>query len=84
MFRDGFPPDETRMIQAARELEGETVCDREITDAHLNELIFPAIDNLYDLMDELRRRLPHRRQRAESALPRRARRLRHFRSGHRQ
>jgi hypothetical protein len=52
MFRDGFPPDETSMIQAARELEGETVCDREITDAHLNESIFPAIDSLYDLMDE--------------------------------
>jgi hypothetical protein len=51
LFSNGFPPDETKMIQAARELEGETVCDRKITDAHLNESIFPAIDNLYDLMD---------------------------------
>ena len=51
MFTDGYPPHEDKMIQAARALEGERFYDRELTDQHLDESIFPAIDTLYNLMD---------------------------------
>jgi hypothetical protein len=51
MFTDGFP-DIDDMTHTAEELIGEVFYDRMLENHHLEDSIIPAIDTLYDLMDE--------------------------------
>jgi hypothetical protein len=51
MYTDGFPSS-TAMLEAAEEMLGETFYDRVLELHHLNDSIFPAIDTLYELMNE--------------------------------
>jgi Protein of unknown function (DUF2800) len=48
MYGDGFPPLDD-MIETARELKGEYFYDRELTEQHLIDSIFPALETLDEL-----------------------------------
>jgi hypothetical protein len=51
-YSDGLPADHEPMMDTAFELLGEVFCDRELTEQHLDESIYPAIDALYAIMNE--------------------------------
>jgi len=51
MYNDGFPDIEV-MIETARELIGDHFYDRELTKQHIEDSIIPAIESLYQLMNE--------------------------------
>jgi hypothetical protein len=51
MFTDGFPAIDD-VIHTAEELLGEVFYDRMLEDHHLNDSIIPAIETLWELMDQ--------------------------------